>query len=108
VEGKKGAGGSGKEKATPCFPILAAVACAETGMSAHLLLRGERPLVLTGYTLMCHMYGHVTYIPRSEYANRDAMFAKHVDRVSRLGGAKTGVIKEGAGDAVALLGEDLS
>lgn len=77
-------------------------------MSAHLLLRGERPPVLTGYTLMCHMYGHVTYIPRSEYANRDAMFAKHVDRVSRLGGTKTGVIKEGAGDAFALLGEDLS
>lgn len=76
-------------------------------MTAHLLLRGERPQVLTGYTLVCHMYGHVTYIPRSEYANRDAMFAKHVDRLSKRGFGKVGVIKEGAGDAFALLGEKL-
>ncbi|GAQ82667.1 hypothetical protein KFL_001190100 [Klebsormidium nitens] len=81
-----------------------AVACAESQMTAHLLLRGERPQILTGYTLVCHMYGHVTYVPRSEYADRDAMFAKHVDRLSKRGPGKVGVIKEGAGDAFALLG----
>ena len=60
-----------------------AAACAERGMRAHLLVRGERPAVPTGYHLLARMFGEVTYVPRSEYADRAAMFAHHTDRVRR-------------------------
>ena len=53
-----------------------ACACAEQGISAHLLVRGERPAVPTGYHLLTLMYGHVTYVPRSQYSNRAATFLK--------------------------------
>ncbi|KAL3688405.1 hypothetical protein R1sor_014714 [Riccia sorocarpa] len=114
-----------------------AFACAERGINAHLLLRGERPAIPTGYNLLCGMYGHVTYIPRSEYANRAGMLTKHALKLagnlgsvswldefeanpnpgsilteseelerSGEGGWRKNVIvvKEGAGDAIALLG----
>lgn len=54
-----------------------AAACAEHGMKAHLLIRGEKPAVPTGFHLLARMYGHVTYISRTEYADRDAMLEKH-------------------------------
>lgn len=59
-----------------------AVACAEVGMKAHLLLRGERPAIPTGYNLVAGMYGYVTYIPRSEYADRHAMLHKYALQVA--------------------------
>lgn len=59
-----------------------AVACAEHGMRAHLLLRGERPVIPTGYNLVAGMYGQVTYIPRSEYSERKSMLQKHAVRIS--------------------------
>lgn len=118
-----------------------AVACAERGMKSHLLLRGEQPKILTGYNLISEMYGNVVYVPRSVYANRDAMLAKHANLVAGHNGSimwfhdkvsmasipngdhvsqqhnckgdssvsatstgKVAVVKEGGGDAVALLG----
>ncbi|KAL2641418.1 hypothetical protein R1flu_009005 [Riccia fluitans] len=114
-----------------------AFACAERGITAHLLLRGEMPAILTGYNLLCGMYGHVSYIPRSEYADRAGMLRKHALKLAgNLGSVswldefeanqnlgslctesqdrkrpeesapmkKVVVVKEGAGDAIALLG----
>lgn len=106
---------------------LAAVACAEVGIKAHLLLRGERPAIPTGYNLVSGMYGHVTYIPRAEYADRQAMLQKHAVRVagdptciismqdhmisSKPGNSGGGdnkkrvvILNEGAGDCFAVLG----
>ena len=39
------------------------------------------------------MYGDVTYVPRSEYANRQAMFQSHTARIQRdtAPGAKVGL-----------------
>ncbi|CAI0541023.1 unnamed protein product [Linum tenue] len=56
-----------------------AVLCAERGMRSHLLLRGEQPQILTGYNLISTMYGHVSYVPRSVYADREAMLKGHAD-----------------------------
>lgn len=115
-----------------------AVACAENGLRAHLLLRGEKLPIPTGYNLISGMYGQVTYIPRAQYANRKAVLAKHAEFIIGSGSVvwlrdnqsgldfamdsysvgsskqkdtsscpclkKVAVIKEGASDAVALLG----
>ena len=54
-----------------------AAACAERGLRSHLLVRGERPAIPTGYHLLARMYGEVTYVARSEYADRDAMLKRH-------------------------------
>ena len=54
-----------------------AAVCAERGLRSHLLVRGERPAVPTGYHLLARMYGEVTYVPRSEYADREAMLQRH-------------------------------
>ncbi len=59
-----------------------AAACAEQGIRAHLLVRGERPAVPTGFHLLARMYGQVTYVKRSEYADRKAMMTKHADVIS--------------------------
>ncbi|CAL1395611.1 unnamed protein product [Linum trigynum] len=48
-------------------------------MRSHLLLRGEQPQILTGYNLISKMYGHVSYVPRSVYADREAMPKGHAD-----------------------------
>lgn len=109
-----------------CLAFVA-FACAERGMKAHLLLRGEKPSISTGYNLLSSMYGHSTYVPRSEYADRAAMFRKYATAVAGSSGSwtlldglgdrktvepvsekKVVVVKEGAGDAVALLGTFLS
>ena len=55
--------------------------CAERGLRTHLLVRGERPAVPTGLHLYARMLGHVTYIGRREYADREAMFDAHLRRV---------------------------
>ncbi|XP_059072976.1 D-cysteine desulfhydrase 2, mitochondrial isoform X2 [Cryptomeria japonica] len=120
-----------------------AVACAERGIQAHLLLRGEQPEIPTGYNLISEMYGHVIYVPRSVYANREALLARHASLIAGDDGSimwlhdevkmspmpvenyashqhgskvhmsciatctstrKVAVVKEGGGDAVALLG----
>lgn len=108
-----------------------AVACAERGIKSHLLLRGERPEIPTGYNLVSLMYGNVVYIPREKYACREDMFERYAKELVGSGGcvvdiddivrkasedlelevvrAGNGirsmvVVSEGAGDAVALLG----
>lgn len=83
-----------------------AALCAEQGLRAYLLVRGERPAVPTGLHLYARMYGHVTYVPRSEYADRDTMFETHAARVGAEagGGAQVAVIREGGADPAALLG----
>ncbi|CAN0896314.1 D-cysteine desulfhydrase 2, mitochondrial [Linum grandiflorum] len=69
------------------------------------------------------MYGHVSYVARSVYADREAMLKSHADMVagssghvlwcsdisedsfeSEQSGGKVVIINEGAGDGVALLG----
>ncbi|KAL9226376.1 hypothetical protein vseg_002198 [Gypsophila vaccaria] len=115
-----------------------AVSCAERGLKSHLLLRGEEPEILTGYSLISSMYGKSVYIPRSVYAKREEMllsygkstagpsgslvwFTDVLDSFTDLsdgrccirttdskgledGTKKVVIVKEGAGDAVALLG----
>ncbi|MEW5302806.1 MAG: hypothetical protein WDW36_005553 [Sanguina aurantia] len=83
-----------------------AAICTELGMTAHLLVRGEGPAIPTGNYLLASMFGRITFVPRSEYADRAGMMEKHLQRVTqkRGGAAKVAVISEGAGDASALLG----
>ncbi|KAL5552729.1 hypothetical protein UlMin_040130 [Ulmus minor] len=110
-----------------------AVLCAERGIKSHLLLRGEQPEIQTGYNLISTMYGSVTYVPRSLYANREKMLRSHADNVAGSSGkvlwfddiletssteknftsdfGKTDnlsrnvvIVNEGAGDVAALLG----
>ncbi|KAF5940023.1 hypothetical protein HYC85_021190 [Camellia sinensis] len=59
-----------------------AVSCAERGLRSHLLLRGEQPEIPTGYNLISMLYGSAIYIPRSLYAKREEMLAKHADLVA--------------------------
>lgn len=106
--------------------VCAAVACAEVGMKAHLLLRGERPAIPTGYNLVAGMYGYVYWISRSEYADRHAMLHKYAMQVaegdpSRLitlsssmpaaspngKHMRVAIVNEGAGDCHAMLGPQL-
>lgn len=47
-----------------------------------MLLRGEQPEILTGYNLMSTIYGNVTYVPRSIYANREEMLKSHAKLVA--------------------------
>nr|XP_011457423.1 PREDICTED: D-cysteine desulfhydrase 2, mitochondrial [Fragaria vesca subsp. vesca] len=63
-----------------------AVSCSERGLKPHLLLRGEQPEVLTGYNLMSTIYGNVTYVPRSLYANREKMLKSHADTLAGSSG----------------------
>lgn len=111
-----------------------AVACAESGLRAHLLLRGEKLSIPTGYNLISGMYGEVTYVPRSHYADRETMLAKYAKTIAENGpvvcvegmqfgfdaafnsnlferalsssqpSRKVAIVKEGASDATALLG----
>ncbi|KAF5778181.1 putative D-cysteine desulfhydrase [Helianthus annuus] len=111
-----------------------AVSCAERGLKAHLLLRGEQPQILTGYNLISVLYGNVTYVPRSIYANREEMLSSHANSIGgcvvrlndllnastnhnsvksnfldtddgqSLNSRKTVIVNEGAGDAIALPG----
>ena len=39
-----------------------------------------------GYHLLARMFGQVTYVSRSEYANRQAMFDKHIARATDVAG----------------------
>lgn len=59
-----------------------AVSCAERGLKSHLLLRGEKPEILTGYNLVSTVYGNVTYVPRSFYAHREKMLQTHASMVA--------------------------
>ncbi|URE15013.1 hypothetical protein MUK42_36458 [Musa troglodytarum] len=59
-----------------------AVCCAERGLRAHLLLRGEQPEVPTGYNLVSLMYGSVSYVERSAYTRREEMLLKHAKSVA--------------------------
>ncbi|XP_022726791.1 D-cysteine desulfhydrase 2, mitochondrial-like isoform X2 [Durio zibethinus] len=59
-----------------------AVSCAERGLKSHLLLRGEKPEILTGYNLISTIYGNVTYVPRSFYAHREKMLQTHASIVA--------------------------
>ncbi|XP_052205438.1 oxysterol-binding protein-related protein 1D isoform X3 [Diospyros lotus] len=64
-----------------------AVSCAERGIRSHLLLRGEQPAIPTGYNLISALYGNVIYVPRSLYANREEMLAKHADLIAGCHGS---------------------
>lgn len=66
-----------------CSP---AVSCSERGLKPHLLLRGEQPEILTGYNLISTVYGNVTYVPRSLYANREKMLKSHADYLAGSNG----------------------
>ncbi|XP_038893329.1 D-cysteine desulfhydrase 2, mitochondrial isoform X2 [Benincasa hispida] len=62
-------------------------AATERGLRSHLLLRGEQPEFLTGYNLMSTIYGNVTYVPRSIYANREKMLKSQADLVAGSSGS---------------------
>lgn len=54
---------------------------------SHLLLRGEQPEILTGYNLMSTIYGNVTYVPRTIYANREDMLKNYARSVAGNSGS---------------------
>ena len=55
-------------------------------------------LVLAGYHLLTRMFGQVTYISRAEYADRQSMFDKHVERVAGAAGPASKVLLMGPAD----------
>ncbi|XP_020098967.1 putative D-cysteine desulfhydrase 2, mitochondrial [Ananas comosus] len=64
-----------------------AVYCAKRGIRSHLLLRGERPEVPTGYNLISEMFGSSTvYVARSAYIRRNEMLLEHAHGVAGAGG----------------------
>lgn len=64
------------------YACIAAVSCAERGLTSHLLLRGEQPETVTGYNLISMLYGNTTYVPRSLYAKREKMLTSHADFIA--------------------------
>ncbi|THG17976.1 hypothetical protein TEA_011592 [Camellia sinensis var. sinensis] len=68
------------------FVYLAVVSYAERGLRSHLLLRGEQPEILTIYNLISMLHGSAIYVPRSLYAKRKEMLAKHADLVAGSSG----------------------
>lgn len=112
------------------FTYVSAVHCAEWGIRPHILLRGERLDVPTGYNLISLMFGNVTYASRSLYAQRDEMLYEHAIKVAGCSGTvmwadevigkdlgvdgdttdgngprRVMIVKEGAGSVQALLGK---
>jgi 1-aminocyclopropane-1-carboxylate deaminase/D-cysteine desulfhydrase-like pyridoxal-dependent ACC family enzyme len=83
-----------------------AAAAAGAGVRAHLLLRGERPDVLTGHALLATLFASsVTYVSRDAYADRAALLAAGAAALRRRrGGAVVGVVPEGAACAAGVLG----
>ena len=86
--------------------LAVAAACAEHGITAHLLVRGERPAVPTGHHLFARLLApRVQYIGRAQYAQRDAMLDSYVTGLRAADpGLRVGVIPEGAAEPRALLG----
>ena len=80
--------------------------CAEHGIKAHVLLRGEPPETLTGNTLITTMFAaSVTWVSRDDYADREALLARHRDRLTRQQGVGAlELIPEGASTPTALDG----
>lgn len=82
-----------------------AAMCAERGIAAHLLVRGEAPKVPCGHHLIALMFGNVRYVSRKDYSNRSAMLDSYVAQMEAdQPDPKVAVVAEGAGDASALLG----
>ena len=77
----------------------AAVAClcAEHGVRAHCLIRGERPAVPSGHLLLASMFGSVQHVTRAEYADRAGMLAKHAARIAAEGGPARKVRRSAVG-----------
>ena len=60
---------------------------AAQGLHCSLLMPVHDGLGLrAGYHLLARMFGQVTYVSRSEYADRQAMFDTHVARVTDAAG----------------------
>ena len=62
------------------------MACAERGIRCHLLVRGYeqqlRKSPPVGYHLLARMLAaEVTLVGKGEYADREAMFARHAARI---------------------------
>ncbi|KAK9816307.1 hypothetical protein WJX74_006529 [Apatococcus lobatus] len=83
-----------------------ACACAENGMHAHLVIRGEQPSIPTGYHLYARLFGTVEYATRADYSNRQKVLQDCAQRLqdSLPSSAKVHIIPEGAANADALLG----
>jgi 1-aminocyclopropane-1-carboxylate deaminase/D-cysteine desulfhydrase-like pyridoxal-dependent ACC family enzyme len=83
-----------------------AAAAAGAGMRAHLLLRGERPAVLTGNALLSTLFASTcTFVTRDAYADRGALLAAAAAALQRRdSSAVVGVVPEGAACAAGVLG----
>jgi D-cysteine desulfhydrase len=81
-----------------------AAASAAAGLRAHLLLRGERPAVLTGHALLSSMFAaSATFVTRDAYADRDALLGDAAAALRRAG-RHVGVVPEGGACAAGCLG----
>lgn len=79
-----------------------AALCAERRMTAHLFLRGEPLEHPTGYNLLSHLFGTVTYVDRDRYATRG--FLESEAAALRSPKKSVAVIPEGAGGVLSLYG----
>lgn len=92
--------------------LAVAALAAQHGMRSHLLVRGNRPDVLTGNHLFAKLFSSTTvYVSRSEYADREEMFRKYAssalgyhDVLSDDGSTQVAILPEGGALVSALLG----
>lgn len=85
------------------FATAVALLAARHGQRAHLALRGEPPEVLSGYAFWSSYLGHVHWVDRDRYADRDRMLNTLAADVSR-GGRKVAILPEGGAGAPAMPG----
>lgn len=91
--------------------LAVAALAAEYGVRAHLLVRGNRPEVLTGNHLFAKMFASSTvYVDRCDYSDREEMFNNYISSVFGPGALEDGsgydiaVLPEGAAEVPALYG----
>ena len=83
-----------------CHLGAVASGCALAGLRAHLLVRGEQPVTLTGHALAARMFAtSLRFVSRREYADLDVLLAREAQR---CGGAA--VVPEGAACVDGVLG----
>ncbi|CAI5518179.1 unnamed protein product [Closterium sp. Naga37s-1] len=87
-----------------CCITPPAVACAERGLKAHLVLRGEPPKVPTGNALVSHIFICPRYVSRAEYADREKALLSRAVAVA----GEEGTVQWGAGPAMSSMTNGMS
>lgn len=75
----------------------------EAGLRPHLLLRGEAPPAMTGYTLLSHMLAELRWVEHAHWNRREALLQEHAASL-RAQGRQVAIIPEGGSARDALYG----